>query len=403
MIAPHPSSIRVVSTEEFTTAGAVAAFQVSSPPYNAGYKNRGYIAAVREDGTGIAMEVGPNVGATPVWTEDGLFFSATDEEMLVTDDGLTRLPRPNPVAHELMRWPLPDVNGFLSFSSYGFVDGEILQRLTLGNADGVREIDVHGQYMDMGMCEESAYAITSTRLTPGILDDVTSFARDRGTALPNRATMPAQEVLVRVYPETTSHYPSIVGLAREDERVTGGNQDMPCAEGVIYRPIFLRDHAHVDKDSGLDAKAGHAALQAWNTTDGTATVIDLVTPEGGFLDLTEDDFTVPMGRFVNGRYVFITRQTRSICSTELATGVTECDLVVDRTDGEGHIDVFAMTDDYAYILNQGDGEEGPAFALSRYSFATGARDEVLTIEDAGVLREYDMSVQGLAINPKSQG
>lgn len=250
------------------------------------------------------------------------------------------------------------------------------------------------------MCEEGLFAITSTALTPGIGDSAREFALHEGFITSERAIPPTQEVLVQVYPEDPGqYYPTVRGLSAEDERMTAGNPQMPCEGGVIYRPVFLRDHARVDKDSGLDPKAGHAALQAWDSNGGGSRLIDLVDSEGRFLPLTEDDFAGPRGWSRGDSYTFITRQTRAICTVELATGITDCGITAARAQGEGTIDAVSATDEFLYILNQGEGEESPAFTLSRYSFATGEREEIASLDDPGVLRRYDMSIQGMAINP----
>lgn len=272
-------SAPTVEQADFSTKDSVLAIQLSTQPMGGGPfdPTLGYLVLSEASRKIQAFNSGEMFGTQPLWTRNRLFFGGPSDEFITTPQGTTRLPRQIEPHGEFARYENRSDSGFISFYNGGSNEEGYRQPVVVGNSKGNRSIDVRGAYMNMGVCNDTLYTLTDTRLAPNLTAHAINVFEEN-QSLNDQATqdIPLLDILVQVYPVKDPHDPKVLAAFTHDDSVGGGNREMVCMDDKIYIPFFQRDHPHARRGDGTDPKAGYAGMQEWDLIDRTRRTVPLI-------------------------------------------------------------------------------------------------------------------------------
>ncbi|MCD4549082.1 MULTISPECIES: hypothetical protein [unclassified Schaalia] len=364
-------------------------------------KNVGYLVLVHADGSIQALNVGRMEQGRPLWSDAGVYFGGPENEYLLSDDGVTTLPRGVKESRELSRFLSPDGKGFISFYNSGGTPDGYLQRIVAGDTSGVEVIDIPGAYMVMGQCGDRILAVTDTRLSPQLSAEAARMAKELpniGSEVPESEKGDKYAVLVQVYPRESTLHPKILAVSVEDTNMNAGALDFPCIGNKLYIPA--------DKDEPLDPNAEKVRqrplwaslyMQVWDMDTGTRSYMQLHDEEGHNIEIDRDDSGVFEGEQKGNSYTFFARNGQ-VFTTDLTTGVTHEKPQVPVYKSYFWSE-YRVRDGYVYALGpSGEETDGP-FTLRRYNVETGESEELLSIPQLNQILSQDMTVYGMAFKP----
>lgn len=389
------SGVITVNDEDMNTQNSVLAIQLSAQSFEySSDTNRGYLMLLDSEGKGTALEVGLIHGAQPLWRDEGLYFGGTDDEFVVDDSGLTRIPRNSESHFELARYPQSEKSGFISFYNSGAEAGTYFQKFTVGDISGVRDINVPGVYMSFGKCGDTIYGITSTRLSSNLTEAAALVSQDP------RAAKQDHDALVRLYPGEDRLDPEVLISVRADESFQAGSREVRCVGSSVYQPGFLLDNPNARKGDGKDPKAGHVAFRVWDMEAGTASILDLVDDEGAFIEVSGDELHGPsVGHLEGTAYRFVTGSGK-VFSADLSTGVTTHEFTIPPSPDDASQSIYRVGKEHVYVLHAGNGGNSPPPSLLRYQIPSGEEEHLITLSDISRYFHNGVLIQGMAINPE---
>lgn len=380
------------SEEDFALDDAVLAIQLSgrvAPLYGEGSK--GYLALVNEKGAARVRETGIMEYATPLWTEDGLYFGMPDHEGFIDDSGLHLQERRHQY-HELDRYPHPHDGGYTTFYNQGGNGTDFIQYLVHGDSEGFTGVEAPGVFTNFGSCDGRFFMIGETSWAPSLRDEAIAhlpqdIAADDGTHY---------QFLAELLPSDPDKPVRVLASAPLDEQSFSGTKHIACRENQVYFPGFRRLEAHPAPEERDKRKQGSPAFIVWNLTDGTRSVVPWVDAAGVPISLRADDLTNP--EFLqDGKTAYVVLFDGRGFAVDLDSAIARQAFTATNTGPDFWPQSFHLTRNYAYALDYGE-DPGQVLELARYDWAKGRKESLLTIDSLGPHREESV-VEGIAVNP----
>ena len=254
-----------------------------------GHSVSGLGGGTGDSGVGLLNERGQaRVGYIPeateselLWNERGLFFGASLDEYMTTDEGTRRTGLTGHRSLEYERYGLPDGRvAVVSGANYwGFrvdiieLDGTITTKETK---------DTSG---DVGQCGERILAITDTQES----ESIKGSARDAYAAQSGSQTdMPEELAAVVQLDDVVGDEPRVLAVAPMIEGLKSGQFMFACEGDVITMPSVLQDDPVAARNFGVDATTGPMVLQRWDLSTGQRTVIPAFDENGNEITLSKD-------------------------------------------------------------------------------------------------------------------
>lgn len=254
-----------------------------------GHSVSGLGGGTGDSGVGLLNERGQvRVGYIPeateselLWNERGLFFGASLDEYMTTDEGTRRTGLTGHRSLEYERYGLPDGRvAVVSGANYwGFrvdiieLDGTITTKETK---------DTSG---DVGQCGERILAITDTQES----ESIKGSARDAYAAQSgSQIDMPEELAAVVQLDDVVGDEPRVLAVAPMIEGLKSGQFMFACEGDVITMPSVLQDDPVAARNFGVDATTGPMVLQRWDLSTGQRTVIPAFDENGNEITLSKD-------------------------------------------------------------------------------------------------------------------
>lgn len=380
------------SEEDFALDDAVLAIQLSgrvTPLYGEGSK--GYLALVNEKGAARVRETGIMEYATPLWTEDGLYFGMPDHEGFIDGSGLHLQARRHQY-HELDRYPHPHDGGYTTFYNQGGNGTDFIQYLVHGDSEGFTGVEAPGVFTNFGSCDGRFFMIGETSWAPSLRDEAIAhlspdIVADEGAHY---------QFLAELLPSDPDEPVRVLASAPLDEQSFSGSKHIACRENQVYFPGFRRLEAHPTPEERDKRKQGSPAFIVWNLTDGTRSVVPWVDEAGVPISLRADDLTNP--EFLqDGKTAYVVLFDGRGFVVDLDSAIARQAFTATNTGPDFWPQSFHLTRNYAYALDYGE-DPGQVLELARYDWAKGRKESLLTIDSLGPHREESV-VEGIAVNP----
>ena len=355
------------SEEDFALDDAVLAIQLSgrvTPLYGEGSK--GYLALVNEKGAARVRETGIMEYATPLWTEDGLYFGMPDHEGFIDGSGLHLQERRHQY-HELDRYPHPHDGGYTTFYNQGGNGTDFIQYLVHGDSEGFTGVEAPGVFTNFGSCDGRFFMIGETSWAPSLRDEAIAhlspdIVADEGAHY---------QFLAELLPSDPDEPVRVLASAPLDEQSFSGSKHIACRENQVYFPGFRRLEAHPAPEERDKRKQGSPAFIVWNLTDGTRSVVPWVDEAGVPISLRADDLTNP--EFLqDGKTAYVVLFDGRGFVVDLDSAIARQAFTATNTGPDFWPQSFHLTRNYAYALDYGE-DPGQDLELARYDWAKGRR------------------------------
>lgn len=254
-----------------------------------GHSVSGLGGGTGDSGVGLLNERGQaRVGYIPeateselLWNERGLFFGASLDEYMTTDEGTRRTGLTGHRSLEYERYGLPDGRvAVVSGANYwGFrvdiieLDGTITTKETK---------DTSG---DVGQCGERILAITDTQES----ESIKGSARDAYAAQSGSQTdMPEELAAVVQLDDVVGDEPRVLAVAPMIEGLKSGQFMFACEGDVITMPSVLQDDPVAARNFGVDATTGPMVLQRWDLSTGQRTIVPVIDEQENPIEVNRD-------------------------------------------------------------------------------------------------------------------
>ena len=391
-----------INSQEFTTKDQALAIQLSKTRTNLldFNPNVGYLVLTDVSGNIRTFNTGSMPSAQPLWNDLGIFYGGAKSEFFTDDQGTKTLSRDFEPSVEYARYARDNGRGFIAFYGGAGKPGEHIQPVVVGSSEKTTTIHVDGNYMNMGACEDTLYALTQTRYASHLLEQAQAVYQER-TGAPNEelAAIDNFDVLVQIYPadQNDPQSPRVLESVAHNESISHANKEFQRYCTSIYLLSYLHDHPDASRDNNKDPKAGHAVLEAWDLANHTRRTLDIIDPHENFIDIDEDDMGGQRGVLEGSEYRFVTR-TGKVYSVDVTMGAGKHLYTFETLAHGGNIPRFDVTSRAVYRLDNGD-DDSATLDFSRYVFKTGTYEHLFDVKSLAAYRGENVHIGGIAVNP----
>ena len=214
------------------------------------------------------------------WNERGLFFGASLDEYMTTDEGTRRTGLTGYRSLEFERYGLPDGRvAVVSGANYWGIRVDIIE---LDGTITTKETkDTSG---DVGQCGERILAITDTEKSKSIKSAaVASYGAQSGGQDDESEALAAVVQL----DDLVGDAPRVLAVAPKIDGLVSGQFMFACEDTVISMPSLQQDDPAQASGGGYDAMRGTLVLQRWDLSTGERTIIPVLDEEGNAIALNE--------------------------------------------------------------------------------------------------------------------
>ena len=242
-----------------------------------------------DSGVGLLNEQGQaRVGYIPegtesefLWNERGLFFGASLDEYMTTDEGTRRTGLTGYRSLEFERYGLPDGRvAVVSGADYWGYRVDIIE--LDGTITSKETKDTSG---DVGQCGERIVAITDTEKSKSIKSAATALY---GAQLGGRDDESEALAAVVQLDDPVGDAPRVLAVAPKIDGLASGQFMFACEGDVITMPSMLQDDPVAARNFGMEATTGPMVLQRWDLSTGQRTVIPVHDENGDEITLSKD-------------------------------------------------------------------------------------------------------------------
>lgn len=391
-----------INSKDFTTKDQALAIRLSKTRTNLldFNPNVGYLVLADASGNTRAFNTGSMPSAQPLWSDLGVFYAGAKSEFFTNDQGTKEISRDFEPNVEYARYVRDDGRGFIAFYGGAGKPGEHKQPVVVGSSEKTTTINVAGDYMNMGVCEDTLYALTQTRYASHLLERAQAVYQEHtGASNEELAAIDNFDVLVQVYPadQNNPQSPRVLESVAHDESISHANKEFQRYNNGIYLLSYLHDNPDASRDNNKDPKAGHAVLEAWDLANHTRRTLDIIDPNENFIDIDEDDMGGQRGVLDGSEYRFVTR-TGKVYSVDVTTGAGKHLFIFEALAHGGNIPRFDVTSCAVYRLDNGE-DDSATLDFSRYVFKTGAYEHLFDVKSLAAYRGENVHIVGIAVNP----
>lgn len=389
-------SADVEEPQDVTLDGVRAAAYISSPAQDVGDSSAGHLVLVDEAGEISVAETSGMDTAAIGWSEDGLFFSDTEQDYQLTAEGLRTTDSPKaPSQHAL--FPTGD-GGFIGLFNKGTTGVGYTEQLVTHTDGASSRKNVEGYYQVAGSCDGEIYGLAQPS------GDYEQVAAKQGLEI--RGTHgPASFMLTRLSGDdsSSSDLPEADAVG-QNERLVGmapvsgsaqQNHDAPCREETMYHLAAVAD------DSGNPERP--VVLRAWDVSTGEVVETPLTDANGESVrpnssyGLAILDSTVLSDDGQSFLWASLDRQ--AFMRTDIDTGKTveEFPLEDEIVPRSSEVSATIRDDRLALITQTSDGDEPE---LRIYDQSTGESLMHTSLPDMSDLLEGPHQLRSMALRPE---
>ena len=242
-----------------------------------------------DSGVGLLDEQGQaRVGYIPEgteselkWNERGLFFGASLDEYMTTDEGTRQTGLTGYRSLEFERYGLPDGRvAVVSGADYWGYRVDIIE--LDGTITSKETKDTSG---DVGQCGERIVAITDTEKSKSIKSAAAALYGAQSGGRDDESEALAAVVQLD---DPVGDAPRVLAVAPKIDGLASGQFMFACEGDVITMPSMLQDDPVAARNFGMEATTGPMVLQRWDLSTGQRTVIPVLDENGDEITLSKD-------------------------------------------------------------------------------------------------------------------
>lgn len=390
-------SADVEDPQDVTLDGAHAAAYISPPSRDIeDGSSTGHLALIDESGGTRLIETSGMDTAAIGWSSDGLFFSDTEQDYQLTDDGLRTTDSPKASAQHAL-FPTSD-GGFIGLFNKGTRGVGYTEQLVT-YADGTSSLaNVEGYYHVSGSCDGEIYGLAPPS------GDYEQMARDQGLELRGNlgsvsfmlTRLAGEDAMSSGMPEADAigQDEQLVGMAAVSDSAQH-DHDAPCREGTMH-------HLAVTDEDGASPELP-VVLRSWDVSTGDVVETPLIDADGESLRPNSNAGISIVGSTAlsdDGRsFLWASRDHQAFMRTDIATGTTVEEFPLDDEIVLRSSQVSAaVRDDRLAVITQTSHEDDPVLRI--YDRHTGETLEHTALPKMTELLEGTVSLRGMALRPE---
>lgn len=389
-------SADVEEPQDVTLEGVQAAAYISPPARDVEDSSTGYLALVGADGETSVIETSGMDAAAIGWSTAGLFFSDTEHDYQLTDDGLETTDSPKASSQHAL-FPTDD-GGFIGLFNEGTRGVGYTEQLVTHADSASTQKNVEGYYQVTGSCDGGVYGLAEPS------GDYEEMASDQG--LETRGTHgPASFMLNHLAGDegNSSDLPE-ADAAGQSERLVGMtpvsgstqlNHNAPCREGTMHHLAAAAD------ESGSPERP--VVLRSWDTSTGEMEETPLIDEDGGSIrpdssyGLAIIDSTVLSNDGQSLLWASLDRQ--AFMRTDIDTGTTVEEFALEDEIVPRSSEVSAtVSEDRLALITQTSDEEEPVLRI--YDRSTGESLMHTSMPEMSDLLEGSHALHDIALRPE---
>ncbi|MDO4242009.1 MAG: hypothetical protein Q4C71_05710 [Microbacteriaceae bacterium] len=245
------------NNEQISASNYVLAIRTSPQLRDIQENTPGYIALFDEKGNGKQINIGALFRSKMLWNKSGISVGGSDDEISITDSGLTKTPRGSKEAVESARLFTQNDTGFVSIYDAGIMDKKYTTRIRTGNSQSADNRELQGRFYYAALCGDELYGVTLTGYLPH------ANAEQGSTNAPQEH----HHSLVKLTPKPDTDSKPIAEIAPAEI----GYSDADTSTGYCVNDNLIM----VTNQSKNKKKMNTNVLRKWNTKTGEHTAIEL--------------------------------------------------------------------------------------------------------------------------------